>query len=180
MVTPENQIEAMLMEELRNLKYVHRPDIRDRAALEANFRHRFQTLNANYWPDREASRKNRNYALICRAGMRRTLPSSHTTIDCPSRLCTFKACLTPARAAAMIFCSGEVALRGAAVCRARLLTLEDVFFILPPKPFPGSRLQNAQRATDIVPGDRRWRSRAGVVEHDPRISQRSVDVKKVV
>ena len=38
MTLTEDQIEAMLIEELRDLKYVYREDIRDRATLEANFR----------------------------------------------------------------------------------------------------------------------------------------------
>ena len=43
MTLSEHQIEAMLIEELRNLKYVHREDISDRATLEKNFRDHFQS-----------------------------------------------------------------------------------------------------------------------------------------
>ena len=45
MTTPERQLEEQLIEKLRGLKYEYRPDIRDRAALEKNFREKFETLN---------------------------------------------------------------------------------------------------------------------------------------
>lgn len=45
MSTPESQLEQMLVEKLRSLKYEVRDDIRDRASLEKNFRQKFQTLN---------------------------------------------------------------------------------------------------------------------------------------
>ncbi len=41
----ENQIELDLIAKLGDLKYTYRPDIRDRAALEANFREKFEALN---------------------------------------------------------------------------------------------------------------------------------------
>ena len=42
----ERQLEEELIEKLcRDLKYEHRPDIRDRTTLEANFREKFQVLN---------------------------------------------------------------------------------------------------------------------------------------
>jgi type I restriction enzyme R subunit len=44
-VTPERQLEGSLVTKLRDLKYQHRPDIRDRATLEANFREKFEALN---------------------------------------------------------------------------------------------------------------------------------------
>ena len=44
-VVREQDIEADFLEKLRNLKYAYRPDIRDRATLEANFREKFQQLN---------------------------------------------------------------------------------------------------------------------------------------
>ena len=44
-VTPESQIEEELVARLQDLKYVYRTDIRDRSALEANFREKFETLN---------------------------------------------------------------------------------------------------------------------------------------
>jgi len=44
-MTPERELEAHLIETLRGLKYEYRADIRDRAALEKNFREKFQTLN---------------------------------------------------------------------------------------------------------------------------------------
>ena len=45
MTTPERDIEVALVEKLQALKYEYRPDIRDRAALEANFREKFEALN---------------------------------------------------------------------------------------------------------------------------------------
>ena len=45
MTSPERQLEEELVEKLRGLKYEYRADIRDRAALEANFRQKFQALN---------------------------------------------------------------------------------------------------------------------------------------
>ena len=45
MITPERDLEDALVTKLRDLKYVHRTDIRDRAALEANFREKFEGLN---------------------------------------------------------------------------------------------------------------------------------------
>ena len=41
----EQDIENVLIEKLRDLKYTDRPDIHDRASLEANFRKKFETLN---------------------------------------------------------------------------------------------------------------------------------------
>jgi len=45
MTTPERQLEDHLIETLQGLKYEYRADIRDRAALERNFREKFETLN---------------------------------------------------------------------------------------------------------------------------------------
>src|SRR5581483_898163 len=45
MISPERQLEQSLIEKLLDLKYEHRTDIRDRAALEQNFREKFQALN---------------------------------------------------------------------------------------------------------------------------------------
>ena len=45
MTTPERQLEEQFIEKLRSLKYEYRPDIRDRAALEKNFREKFESLN---------------------------------------------------------------------------------------------------------------------------------------
>src|SRR5687767_3799201 len=56
MTSSERQIEAMLIEELRSLKYVHREDITDRAALEKNFREHFQSLNRVSLTDEEFKR----------------------------------------------------------------------------------------------------------------------------
>ncbi len=45
MNTPERDLEAALIAKLRDLKYEYRPDIRDRATLERNFREKFEALN---------------------------------------------------------------------------------------------------------------------------------------
>ncbi|MEG0084101.1 MAG: type I restriction endonuclease subunit R [Massilia sp.] len=45
MTTSEQQIEQALITKLTDLKYTHRPDIRDREALEQNFRAKFESLN---------------------------------------------------------------------------------------------------------------------------------------
>jgi type I restriction enzyme, R subunit len=45
MSTNEAQIEQLLIAKLGELKYTPRPDIRDRATLEANFREKFEQLN---------------------------------------------------------------------------------------------------------------------------------------
>jgi type I restriction enzyme R subunit len=52
----EQQIEQALIEKLGELKYSYRPDIRDRAALEANFRQHFETLNRVHLTDSEFAR----------------------------------------------------------------------------------------------------------------------------
>ncbi len=41
----ESTIEQELIEKLGQLKYTLRPDIRDRAAMERNFREKFEALN---------------------------------------------------------------------------------------------------------------------------------------
>jgi type I restriction enzyme R subunit len=45
MQTAEHQVEHELSAKLRDLKYTHRPDLRDCSALRANFRQKFQELN---------------------------------------------------------------------------------------------------------------------------------------
>ena len=45
MITPERDLEEFLVTKLRDLKYEYRPDIGDRATLEANFREKFEALN---------------------------------------------------------------------------------------------------------------------------------------
>ena len=45
MTTPERELEESIIERLQDLKYEYRPDIRDRATLEANFRQKFEALN---------------------------------------------------------------------------------------------------------------------------------------
>lgn len=56
MVTPERALEAALVTKLRDLKYEHRPDIRDRASLEQNFRTKFEALNRVSLTDSEFAR----------------------------------------------------------------------------------------------------------------------------
>jgi len=52
----EQQIEQALIEKLGELKYTYRQDIRDRAALEANFRQHFEALNRVHLTDSEFAR----------------------------------------------------------------------------------------------------------------------------
>lgn len=56
MTTTENQIERDLISKLEDLKYTYRPDIRDRAALEHNFRKHFEALNRVQLTDSEFAR----------------------------------------------------------------------------------------------------------------------------
>lgn len=56
MITPERQLEDALVTKLRDLKYEYRPDIRDRATLEANFREKFESLNRVTLTDGEFQR----------------------------------------------------------------------------------------------------------------------------
>ena len=55
-VVREEQIEYSFIGKLQNLKYVYRADIRDRAALEGNFREKFQALNRVHLTDGEFAR----------------------------------------------------------------------------------------------------------------------------
>jgi type I restriction enzyme R subunit len=55
-MTNESQIESQLIGKLTDLKYVHRPDIRNREALEANFRQKFEALNRVRLSDSEFAR----------------------------------------------------------------------------------------------------------------------------
>jgi type I restriction enzyme R subunit len=52
----EQEIEQALIEKLGDLKYRYRPDIRDRAALEHNFRQHFESLNRVHLTDSEFHR----------------------------------------------------------------------------------------------------------------------------
>ncbi len=52
----EQQIEQQLINKLEELKYTYCPDIRDKAALEQNFRQRFETLNRVSLTDAEFAR----------------------------------------------------------------------------------------------------------------------------
>lgn len=55
-VVKEEQIEYGFIGKLQQLKYEYRPDIRDRAALERNFREKFEALNRVHLTDGEFSR----------------------------------------------------------------------------------------------------------------------------
>ena len=56
MSVTESQIEKDLIQKLTELKYSYRQDVRDRAALEANFRQKFQELNRVKLTDSEFAR----------------------------------------------------------------------------------------------------------------------------
>ncbi|WP_305801392.1 hypothetical protein [Thiolapillus sp.] len=55
-MTKENDIEQRLLTKLQDLKYTYRPDIRDREALEQNFREKFEALNRVNLTDAEFAR----------------------------------------------------------------------------------------------------------------------------
>ena len=55
-ITPERDLEEALVARLGDLKYEFRDDIRDRATLEANFRHKFEALNRVRLTDAEFKR----------------------------------------------------------------------------------------------------------------------------
>ena len=55
-MTKESQIEQNLIDKLKDLKYEYRDDIRDREALEQNFREKFQALNKVNLTDSEFAR----------------------------------------------------------------------------------------------------------------------------
>jgi type I restriction enzyme, R subunit len=52
----EQEVEQLLIDKLSDLKYIYRPDIRDRAALERNFRTHFEALNRVNLTDSEFER----------------------------------------------------------------------------------------------------------------------------
>lgn len=56
MTTAESTIERELISKLEELKYEYRSDIRDRAALELNFRQKFEALNRVHLTDNEFQR----------------------------------------------------------------------------------------------------------------------------
>lgn len=56
LVIREQDIEEEFIEKLRALKYSYRPDIRDRAAIERNFRQKFEALNRVKLADGEFQR----------------------------------------------------------------------------------------------------------------------------
>jgi type I restriction enzyme R subunit len=56
MTLTESQIEKGFIEKLEQLKYTYRPDIRDREALELNFRSKFESLNQVKLTDSEFAR----------------------------------------------------------------------------------------------------------------------------
>lgn len=52
-MSKENQIEQNLIDQLKGLKYIHRPDIVDRKTLEQNFKIKFEELNRVHLTDNE-------------------------------------------------------------------------------------------------------------------------------
>lgn len=56
MTKPERDLEEALVSKLKDLKYEYRPDIRDRATLERNFREKFESLNRVTLTDAEFQR----------------------------------------------------------------------------------------------------------------------------
>jgi len=56
MASTELKIEQGLIRKLEDLKYIHRPDIRDKATLEQNFRDKFEALNRVRLTDAEFAR----------------------------------------------------------------------------------------------------------------------------
>ena len=56
MTTTEALIEKGLIDKLKDLKYTYRPDIRDKAALQENFREKFEALNRVSLTDSEFTR----------------------------------------------------------------------------------------------------------------------------
>lgn len=52
-MSKENQIELNLIEQLKRLKYIHRPDIVDRKTLEQNFKAKFEELNRVHLTENE-------------------------------------------------------------------------------------------------------------------------------
>lgn len=55
-MTKESQIEESFISKLSDLKYTYRKDIRDKNALEQNFRKKFETLNRVNLTDSEFDR----------------------------------------------------------------------------------------------------------------------------
>ena len=52
-MSKENHIELNLIEQLKGLKYIYRPDIVDRKTLEQNFKTKFESLNRVRLSDNE-------------------------------------------------------------------------------------------------------------------------------
>ena len=52
----EKQIEISFIEKLKELKYTYRENIKDKTALEENFRNHFQNLNRVHLSDSEFAR----------------------------------------------------------------------------------------------------------------------------
>ena len=55
-MTTEKELERLLVEKLSDLKYIYRPDIRDKEGLERNFREKFEALNRVSLSDAEFAR----------------------------------------------------------------------------------------------------------------------------
>ena len=59
----EKQIEISFIEKLKELKYTYREDIKDKTALEENFRNHFQNLNRVHLSDSEFARLKENIII---------------------------------------------------------------------------------------------------------------------
>ncbi len=83
MITIEKPIEQALLEKLADLKYTCRPDIRDRAVLERNFRERFEMLNRVHFTDSKFHQLLESIitpdVFIAAKHLREKIPSNATT-----------------------------------------------------------------------------------------------------
>ena len=80
MTTAESQIEQDFITKLGDLKYTYHQDIRDRAALEKNFREKFEALNRVHLTAGEFSRLLEEITTPDVFTAARTLPTSPLTM----------------------------------------------------------------------------------------------------
>ncbi len=93
MTQKESEIEQDLIKKLEDLKYSYRPDIRDKASLEQNFRDKFEALNHVHLTDAEFARlrdeiihQNRGNGYIWHTtGSGKTLTNIRTRADLLTR-----------------------------------------------------------------------------------------------
>ena len=81
----ERQLEDRLIERLRDLKYDYRSDIRDRAALESNFREKFEALNRVELTDGEFNRLLDEIVTSDVFAAAKALPVSYTHLTLPTK-----------------------------------------------------------------------------------------------